>query len=94
MVLKKGVDGDALYSKLCPSVSIGIAPGGGHVEHDANDASDSVQGKPSWPPTLLNCTTRFNTLINGFAGACRATAPSAVPMDGHRRCTWAPRVHM
>lgn len=66
IMFKKGVDGQQLWDKLCPSISIGDVP--------LEDLGSSLVGTDTFssPNTgkqlLLNCTAHFNSLLNGFAG--------------------------
>jgi hypothetical protein len=67
-----GVDGDALWRTLCPTVSIGDDLKGVHAADNSmfmvSDASRDLQS--SGPQQLvLNCSAKFQELFNGFAGA-------------------------
>jgi hypothetical protein len=71
VVFKKGVDSNDLYGKICPSVGIGVPAGSSSSSSNSLAATDDLEGGVSrlQPAPLLNCTARFNDLLNGFAGA-------------------------
>lgn len=72
VVWKKGVDGEALWTTLCPTVSTGennMFSLSFDLEDMGPDALRSLKSREQRAQQLvLNCSTRFTHLFNGFAG--------------------------
>lgn len=64
---RRGVNGTRLWERLCPSVSLPeespAAPKGAKGLDDALPLWDAA------PPLNINCMSRYDALLNGFAGA-------------------------
>lgn len=100
VVWKKGVDGQALWKTLCPSISItddpqmmleslAAAPG---------PSADSLLRASAAAELALNCGSRFSQLLNGFAGVLphcavqrnESSKASKHQLQQHRRVARAP----
>jgi len=72
VVWKKGIDGEALWRTLCPTVSTGendMFSLPFDLEDMGPDALRSLKSREQRAQQLvLNCSTRFTQLFNGFAG--------------------------
>lgn len=77
------MDGDLLWKTLCPTISTGDRDdfAAAALEPDALDSTSLGHTQPDSPRSLktvgvngapqlvLNCSTKFSELFNGFAGA-------------------------